>query len=78
MIDQQGTSAMPITARMSRSWWKLCAMPESQDKIEKAKTAGMRIGLRPMRSDNAPKTSVDMAQVTARTEANMPPCECVR
>jgi hypothetical protein len=78
MIDQQGPSAMPISARTSKSWWKLCVIPESQDKIEKAKTAGMRMGLRPIRSDKAPKTRVEMAQVTARTEANMPTCACVK
>src|SRR5713226_3935952 len=74
IMDHAGPSAIPSSARTSRSWWKLCTIPEIQDNIEKMNTTGTRIGFRPMRSESAPKKSVDKAQVTATTEPSMPIC----
>src|SRR5580704_5098519 len=78
MMDHVGPSATPIRARINSSWWKLCAKPDIQDNIENTKTAGTSTGLRPRRSDKAPKKNVDAAQVIARTEARVPICALPR
>src|SRR5579872_3584622 len=69
MATQHGPSAKPIRARITSNSWKLRAKPESHEKVEKIRTAGIRILRRPKRSEAAPKSSEPIAQAIETTEA---------
>src|SRR5580704_16586010 len=72
IVDHVGPSATPISERMTKSCAKDRAIPESQDKMENANTAGISTGRRPMRSESAPKIKEDAAQVRARADTSRP------
>jgi len=74
IVDQVGPSAKPINTRTVNSSPKDVTIPESQDRTEKAKTAGSRTGRRPMRSETAPKIKPEIAQARARAETSNPTC----
>src|SRR5215831_2858254 len=67
MIDHVGPSAMPINARTISCCWKLWTAPDTHDRTENAKTAGIRIRFLPKRSDTAPKNKEETAHVMAST-----------
>src|SRR5712691_5093961 len=72
IVDQVGPSAKPINTRTVNSSPKDVTIPESQDRTEKAKTAGSRTGRRPMRSETAPKIKPEIAQARASAETSNP------
>jgi hypothetical protein len=71
-IGQAGPSASPRTMRNNNSWLKFCANPHAAQRVAEARRHGIKIILRPTRSERDPKKSPEKAQLIASDEPNIP------